>query len=126
MKTKKVVMIIRILLIMVVIASLANSVLAYSPESWTANENVTTEMTNLVGKILGFVQIVGSAIAVIMIVVLGIKYMVGSVEEKAEYKKTMIPYAVGAICIFGASNIAKFVYDAVTGNSGGNGGGAVV
>ncbi len=126
MKTKKVVMIIRILLIMVVIASLANSVLAYSPKSWTANENVTTEMTNLVGKILGFVQIVGSAIAVIMIVVLGIQYMIGSVEEKAEYKKTMIPYAVGAICIFGASNIAKFVYDAVTGNSGGNGGGAVV
>ena len=126
MKTKKVVMIIRILLIMVVIASLANSVLAYSPNTWTATENVTSEMTNLVGKILGFVQIVGSAIAVIMIVVLGIKYMVGSVEEKAEYKKTMIPYAVGAICIFGASNIAKFVYDAVTGNGGGNGGGAVV
>ena len=78
-----------------------------------------------VGNVLGFVQILGSAIAVIMIVVLGIKYMVGSVEEKAEYKKTMIPYAVGAICIFAASNIAKMVYDAVTSNSGG-GGSAVV
>ena len=37
----------------------------------------------------------------------------------------MIPYAVGAICIFAASNIAKMVYDAVTTNGGG-GGSAVV
>lgn len=129
MNTKRVVMIIRILLIMVVIASLANSVLAYSPDSWSANENATEGMKDLVGRILGFVQVVGSAAAVIMIVVLGIKYMVGSVEEKAEYKKTMVPYAVGAICIFAASNIAKFIYDAVTSSTGGNGGangGAIV
>lgn len=125
MKNKKIVMIIRILLIIVVIASLANTVLAYAPDNWDANENVSSDMEDIVGNVLGFVQILGSAIAVIMIVVLGIKYMVGSVEEKAEYKKTMIPYAVGAICIFAASNIAKMVYDAVTTNGGG-GGSAVV
>lgn len=125
MNNKKIVMIIRILLIIVVIASLANTVLAYDPTGWSANENVSSDMEDIVGNVLGFVQILGSAIAVIMIVVLGIKYMVGSVEEKAEYKKTMIPYAVGAICIFAASNIAKMVYDAVTSNSGG-GGSAVV
>ena len=119
MKNKKIVMIIRILLIIVVIASLANTALAYAPDQWNANENVSSDMEDIVGNVLGFVQILGSAIAVIMIVVLGIKYMVGSVEEKAEYKKTMIPYAVGAICIFAASNIAKMVYDAVTSNSGG-------
>ena len=124
MKTKRIVMIIRILLIMVVIASLASSVLAYAPNNWNANEEVSSDMENLVGDILGFVQIVGSAIAIIMIVVLGIKYMVGSVEEKAEYKKTMIPYLVGAICIFAASNISKMVYDAVSPD--GSGGSAVV
>lgn len=124
MNNKKIVMIIRILLIIVVIASLANTVLAYDPTGWSANENVSSDMEDIVGNVLGFVQILGSAIAVIMIVVLGIKYMVGSVEEKADYKKTMIPYAVGAICIFAASNIAKMVYDAVKSNGGG--GSAVV
>ena len=123
MKNKKVVMIIRILLIMVVIASIANTVLGYNPNQWKANESSSTEMSDIVGDILGFVQVLGSAIAVIMIVVLGIKYMVGSVEEKSEYKKTMIPYAVGAICIFAASNIASMVYQAVTGS--GKGGSAV-
>ena len=67
----------------------------------------------IVSKILGFVQWIGSALAVIMLVVIGIKYMVGSAEEKAEYKKTLVPYVVGAILIFAASNIAGWVYNAV-------------
>ena len=33
----------------------------------------------------------------------------GSASGKAEYKKTMIPYLVGAILIFGASAITKVV-----------------
>ena len=47
--------------------------------------------------------------AVVVLLVLGIKYMMGSASEKAEYKKTMIPYLVGALLIFGASAIAKAV-----------------
>lgn len=83
-------------------------------------------LTNVGQQIISIISVVAIVISVIVLLILGIKYMMGSASEKAEYKKTMIPYAVGAICIFGASNIAKFVYDAVTGNSGGNGGGAVV
>ena len=41
--------------------------------------------------------------------------MMGSAEEKAEYKKTMIPYLVGAILVFAASTIANFVYNFVSG-----------
>ena len=114
MKSKKIVMITKIVLVMVLIVSLANTVFAYDPGNWEANEQTSDQMNEIVGTILGFVQVIGSAIAVIMIVVLGIKYMVGSAEEKAEYKKTMIPYLVGAICIFAASTIANVVYNAVT------------
>lgn len=114
MKSKRIVMITKIVLIMILIVSLANTVLAYDPNNWEPNESSSTQLNNLVGTILGFVQVIGSAIAVIMIVVLGIKYMVGSAEEKAEYKKTMIPYLVGAVCIFAASTIANVVYNAVT------------
>ena len=35
--------------------------------------------------------------------------MIGSASEKAEYKKTMIPYLVGAVLVFGAGAIAKVV-----------------
>lgn len=37
--------------------------------------------------------------------------MVGSAEEKAEYKKTMIPYLVGAILIFASTTIVNVVYN---------------
>ena len=48
-------------------------------------------------------------VTVIILLVLGIKYMMGSASEKAEYKKTMIPYLVGAVLIFGASAITTVV-----------------
>ena len=50
--------------------------------------------------IIGVVQTVGTLVAVVIIVVLGIKYMKCSTEEKAAYKKTMIPYFVLAIVLF--------------------------
>lgn len=65
-------------------------------------------------SILGFVQILGSAVAVIMIVVIGIRYMLGSVEEKAEKKQTFIYYLIGAVLIFITVNIVSIVYNALT------------
>ncbi len=64
-----------------------------------------------VGIILGVVQLVGSLAAVICLIVLGVKYMTGSVEEKAEYKKTLLPYFIGAMMVFGITNLLKVVYE---------------
>lgn len=62
-------------------------------------------------KIIGVIQIVGIIISVAVLIILGIKYMIGSVEEKASYKKTMIPYLVGAIMLFAASSLVQMLYD---------------
>ena len=48
------------------------------------------------------------------IMLIGIKYMLGSVEEKAEYKKTMIPYIIGCIFIFSISTIVSVIYSLVS------------
>lgn len=56
-------------------------------------------------------QTVGIVVAVVILLILGIKYMIGSAEEKAEYKKTMIPYIVGAILIFASTTIVNVVYN---------------
>ena len=66
-------------------------------------------VTNIGNQIIGVITTVGVVVAVVVLLVLGIKYMMGSASEKAEYKKTMIPYLVGAILIFGASAITKVV-----------------
>lgn len=112
MKSKKILIVSILVIIIFGVLAASSSVLAVKdPGSWNpVSLSDTSKMEDLVGKIISFVQIIGSAIAVIMIIVLGIKYMVGSAEEKAEYKKTLLPYVIGAICIFAASNIASMVY----------------
>lgn len=68
-------------------------------------------VVNIGNQLIGIITTVGVVVAVVVLLVLGIKYMMGSAAEKAEYKKTMIPYLVGAVLIFGASAITKVVVD---------------
>ena len=68
----------------------------------------------MAGKLLGILQVIGSIIAVIVLMVLGIRYMTGSAQEKADYKKSMIPYVIGAVLIFSGTVFPKVIYDIVT------------
>ena len=114
MKLSKVLSIMVVALILV--AAVANVAYAIDPASITAvSVSGASKIQTLGGKALSVIQIVGSVVAVLVLVVLGIKYMMGSTEEKAEYKKTLIPYIVGAVLIFAASNIASMVYNAAKG-----------
>lgn len=70
-----------------------------------------TSMKTLAGKILGFIRNIAIVGGVVVIAVLGVKYMMGSLEEKAEYKKSMIPLIVGIVVVMSASTIAKLLFD---------------
>ena len=71
--------------------------------------NAQGAVLNIGNQIIGIITTVGVVVSVIVLLILGVKYMMGSASEKAEYKKTMIPYLVGAVLIFGASAITKVV-----------------
>ncbi len=75
----------------------------------------TSKVVNLGATIVTIMQTVGIVVAVVVLLILGIKYMMGSAEEKAEYKKTMIPYLVGAVLIFAATTIVNVVYQMANG-----------
>ena len=62
------------------------------------------------GGILKTVRNISAIIAVFVITILGIKYMMGSVEEKAGYKKSFIPLIVGIVVIVAATSIATFLF----------------
>lgn len=114
---KKTMKLITAIVTFAMIMTLSLSVFAATPSDIKAEGTVKGEQTILsVGKsIVGILQTVGVVVSVIVIIVIGIKYMMGSASEKAEYKKTMIPYLVGAILIFGASVFANVVYEFATG-----------
>ena len=103
--------------ILLIVSMGASVVYGLTPKDMEANTSATgtSEVQSLGQNVMGVIQVAGVVIAVIILMVLGIKYMMGSAEEKAEYKKTMIPYLVGAILIFAASTIANVVYKFATG-----------
>lgn len=109
-KTMKILTTIATILLIILMG--ASIVYATTPLDITAQESSANEsVKDLGGKVMGVLQVAGVVIAVIVIIILGIKYMMGSAEEKADYKKTMIPYLVGAILIFAGSTIANVVYE---------------
>ncbi len=81
-----------------------------------ANEQINNDsgVASLGGQIVGIIQVVGIVVAVVILLILGIKYMTGSAQEKAEYKKTMIPYIIGAVLIFAASTIVNVIFNLAT------------
>ena len=73
----------------------------------------TEEIVDIGEKIVGIIQIIGTVVAVVIMVILGIKYITSSIEEKADIKKAMIPYVIGAILIFSTTSIVRVVYSLV-------------
>lgn len=112
-KLSKILSIVILALMLLTIAS--NFVLAVDPSSISGGSADTSGIVKIGKNVVTFIQAVGSVVSVVILVVLGIKYMMGSTEEKAEYKKTLMPYLIGAVLIFAASNLAGAVYNGVKG-----------
>lgn len=70
----------------------------YDPTSTTSEGD--TKLLAIGNDIIGQIQLIGSVVSVIAIIIIGIRYMLGSVEEKAQYKETMTPYLIGAVLVF--------------------------
>ena len=75
-----------------------------------------TKTLGIVGTIINVIQMIGIIIALISVGLLGIKYMTGSVEQKAEYKKTMVPFVVGVGLITVTTTIVKIIYETASKN----------
>lgn len=79
----------------------------YKPPELTTSEAQTA--INKIQPIIGVITTVGIVASVVTLVALGIKYMIGSIEERAEYKKSMIPYLIGAFLVFAVSTVVSFI-----------------
>lgn len=114
--TKKVVKVLAVMLIAVMLVATvvtAESFKDVKVSDLTENAKDTTDASKsinaMIGAILTVVQIVGVGVAVIMLVVLAIKYIAASPGDKAEIKKHAVVYVVGAVVLFAASGILQII-----------------
>lgn len=95
--------------------STSTSATSISPGDYKPDELSESKTTiSFANKIIGAFQTVGSITSVLALSFLGVKFMMGSAEEKADYKQWMGYYVVGAILVFAISNISAAIYSFMT------------
>lgn len=66
---------------------------------------------NIINTVIGLLQVAGTGISVVIVSVLGIKYLLASPSEKADTKKSILPIVIGCALLFGAVNLMAAVSD---------------
>lgn len=82
-----------------------------NPDSYkvTLGYNDATYIFNKGGQVLKILRNIAAIAAVVTISIIGVRYMVGSVEQRAEYKQTMMPVVVGCILVGGLAGILTII-----------------
>ena len=71
----------------------------------TIGSPTSQELSNIASNSLGWVRWFGYAVAIAMLLYIGIKYMMASANEKADLKKGSINYVIGAVLVAAAATI---------------------
>ena len=117
-KTMKILSVVMIVMMMAMVVTPVVFATQPDPSSMTPIYGSETGTIQTIGqRVLGIITTIGIVISVVVIAGLGLKYIIGSSEEKAEYKKSFIPLLVGMILLLGASTIAKFIISAAQATS---------
>lgn len=118
-KTKTIVLILIALITLAIIFPLTINAVQVNPENYEPSNLNTADVERLYqfgGSIAGVVQIIGTIVSAGALIIIGIRYILASVEEKAEYKERMIPYVIGVVMLFGTTNIVGII-DKIVGNN---------
>lgn len=67
------------------------------------------ELQDASNKIYNTLFVIAVVLAVAVGIIIGIKFIIGSVEEQAKIKETLVPYVIGVFVIFSAFGIWKVV-----------------
>lgn len=113
MKKSNVKLIVTVLLVALAVFMVVAPVFAASVGGVTIDPNTSPANGSKIAtsgrEILGYIQVIGTLIAVGVLMFLGIKYMTASASEKADIKKSIIPYIVGAVVLLTAVNILPII-----------------
>lgn len=72
--------------------------------------NIPQDVTDVGGTIINWIWGISIVVAVIVLMIIGLKFIIGSTEEKAKYKESLIPLVVGILILVFATTIIKILY----------------
>ncbi len=111
MKKKTIIKIIFIALCLICLINY-NVKATFNPDDYNVpkvNKTDADTLFTMGEKAMGTIQNIAVIVAVITVAVIGLRYMFGSVDQKAEYKATMLPWLIGAIVVFSITGIIDII-----------------
>ena len=78
-------------------------------ENLKPGSEIDGKLDTIRGNAIAIMQVIGVSVAVVMLVFVAIKYMTSAPNDRAEVKKHMIPYVIGAVFIFGSVGIVQLI-----------------
>lgn len=104
-KTKK--MILKILMVILLLFIMALPTVVRALETIKPTTPSDEGLTKAANTIIGIVQFIGIIVAIVMLIIYGVRYFTSSPEKQGELRKAVWGYLIGAICIFGAVGILQ-------------------
>lgn len=89
--------------------SITDPILNPSEYDPTKTQVETGKLSSIVKTLVSIMTTLGIGIALISLMIIGIRFMAGSIEERAKYKETMVPYIIGIIMVITISTIIKIM-----------------
>lgn len=116
MKYNKAFKLISIILVMIFFILLLNKNVSYAKidTNITINKQDGKQFEVLGNSILSAVYRIGVFITVGALMIKGIRFMLGSAEEKSDEKKVLIYYLIGVILVITIPKIVKIIYTFAT------------
>lgn len=114
MKSKLVLKILFVILVVLFIVGMFNNY-AYADNfdlkgfGTPADNSIKSPFLSVMGAMVAVMRIVCTGIAIIMLMVIGMKYLAASPGERADLKKSAIQYVVGAVVLFGSAGILTLI-----------------
>ena len=108
-----------IVFFVLILGTLENLSMAYDwgseiDSTWNNSTNydtsgASTSVKNLGTTIIAVMRVIAVGIAIIMIIVLAIKYMLAAPGDKADIKKHSTTYIIGAVILFAVSGLLTII-----------------
>lgn len=111
-----------LLMVMLLVSFMASNVFGQTPSSVitdiegkvnASTVNIEGDIVTKIGDIIKLIRNASAIIAVVLVVIIGVKYMMSSLEQKAELKKSFVPLIIGIVLVVSATSIASFLFSIV-------------
>ena len=99
-----------IMILIIILFTISNTTYGISTNDY--DPGTPTDTQGLIEKAVPVIKMLltlGIIVGVVGITLLGLRYMLGSVQEKAEYKETMMPFIFGAVFMFSVCTVLRLI-----------------